>query len=127
VVPDTLGELIILPIGLVNIVWMGYKSAKLIARLKGINLYIWTQSTKVPDAVELRESTESARPTNTIHMLHTSGFTHFNLLSESNFKPCNDPKIPAQLMETRDHKNERLPEKNKSQDSPQDKPSMPSP
>jgi hypothetical protein len=66
--------------------WLGYKSAKLIARLKSINLYIWTLSTKELGWLELRDYNISPNNSNIIHMLHTSGFTHFNLLTESSLE-----------------------------------------
>lgn len=65
-----------------NMTWLGYKSAKLFAGLNHINLYIWSKSTKDANTVELRDSYFDPNNQNTIHMLHTNGFTHFNLLAE---------------------------------------------
>jgi hypothetical protein len=62
--------------------WIGYKMAKLIAQVKGINLYIWIKSRG--EYLDLKECYEDLLVnTSTIHMLHTERFTHFNLLAQS--------------------------------------------
>lgn len=60
--------------------WLGYKSARLMARYKGFNLYIWSRKNPNSTILELLESYEVAQPKNYVHMLHTNGATHFNLL-----------------------------------------------
>jgi hypothetical protein len=62
--------------------WLGYKSALLWARTKQLNLHIWRQSDTQEDVLTLVDMHTSSNALKTIHMLHTSGFTHFNLLEE---------------------------------------------
>jgi hypothetical protein len=64
--------------------WLGYKSALLYAESANITLYIWRKDEKQQGHLVLLEKHEAEdSPSNVIHMLHTHGFTHFNLLSES--------------------------------------------
>ncbi len=63
--------------------WLGYKSALLYAKNTNIDLYIWRKDTKNKNCLVLIDCHESnANNPHKIHMLHTGGFTHFNLLSE---------------------------------------------
>jgi hypothetical protein len=78
--------------------WLGYKSALLYAESANITLYIWRKDEKQQDHLVLLEKREAEdSPSNVIHMLHTHGFTHFNLLSESELRawesryPSDDP------------------------------------
>lgn len=60
--------------------WLGYKSALLFAKHTGFNLYIWDKNQNDASKVELIDHHECSNPSKTIHLLHTSGYTHFNLL-----------------------------------------------
>ena len=62
--------------------WLGYKSALLYAREKDISLYIWRKDKT--GNLSLIDCHEAVKPGGqVIHMLHTSGFTHFNRLVEA--------------------------------------------
>jgi Putative nucleotidyltransferase substrate binding domain/Putative nucleotidyltransferase DUF294 len=64
---------------------LGYKSALLYAKQMNIALYIWRKSEIIPNQLELITHQEGMGGTsNEIHMLHTHGFTHFNLLRSKN-------------------------------------------
>jgi hypothetical protein len=66
--------------------WMGYKVALLAARLKHINLFIWSRSSNNSNALVLKDYYEDTHNVACIHMLHTGGFTHFNLLASPDIK-----------------------------------------
>lgn len=61
-----------------NKVWLGYQTAKAYATLKNIQLYIWTKNDD--ETLTLADQNETAQANQEIHLLHTEGFTHFNLL-----------------------------------------------
>lgn len=63
-------------------VWLGYQSALLWARIQQVSLHIWRRSTKNTDVLTLIDAYTSPNPYHSVHMLHTSGFSHFNLLKE---------------------------------------------
>lgn len=63
--------------------WLGYKSALLYAKYSNINLYIWRKNSKDKNQLDLIDChIENENIYNEIHMVHTNGFTHFNILSE---------------------------------------------
>ncbi len=57
--------------------FLGYGSALAYARIVGINLYIWQKD--IGQKLVLSNHEENGGD-QTIHLLHTAGFTHFNLL-----------------------------------------------
>lgn len=59
--------------------WLGYKSALLYAKTKGIALYIWIKSETDAGKLILQDHV-LGKDAQIIHMLSTGGFTHFNLL-----------------------------------------------
>lgn len=61
--------------------WLGYKTAKIIAQLQNMSLYIWHRLKKDERELQLLEFNEAQGPA-IVHMLHTDKFTHFNLLAE---------------------------------------------
>lgn len=65
--------------GLGKDLWLGYEGILLYGQSTGISVYIWGE--KNQNRLELKRSHVEERPSNTVHMLHTQGFTHFNLLS----------------------------------------------
>jgi len=67
--------------GLARTEWLGYRSAKLFAKFKDYNLYVFHPAKNRPGWLELAEQQECATPENTFYLLHTNGFTHYNLLS----------------------------------------------
>jgi len=69
--------------GLARTEWLGYRSAKLFAKLKQCNLYVFHPSTSRPGGLglELVDEEECPAPKNTFYLLHTNRFTHYNLLS----------------------------------------------
>jgi hypothetical protein len=72
--------------------WLGYKSALLYAKQMNMALHIWRKSVRIPNQLELITSQDgNGTGTPEIHMLHTKGFTHFNLLSRSKRAPF--PKV----------------------------------
>jgi hypothetical protein len=70
--------------------WLDYKSALLYAKQTNIALYIWKKKENNPSQLTLidyHEITGSSHTIqNEIHMLFTSGFSHFNLLSKSSIE-----------------------------------------
>lgn len=61
--------------------WLGYKTAILFAKYKGISLYIFQKDAAgklIYDPIHSHQSLSVN--TQAIYMVHTSGFTHFNLL-----------------------------------------------
>jgi len=84
--------------GLASTEWLGYRSAKLFAKLKSYNLYVFKPAENRPGWLELAERQECASPQNTFYLLHTNRFTHFNLLSIHQ-KPTLAP-TPASLLST---------------------------
>jgi len=69
--------------GLALTEWLGYRSAKLFAKLKEYNLYVFHPAANKSGWLELAEQQVCAAPKNTFYLLHTDGFTHYNLLSVS--------------------------------------------
>jgi len=67
--------------GLARTEWLGYRSAKLFAKLKQYNLYVFRPVVGKSGWLELAEQQECAAPENTFYLLHTNRFTHYNLLS----------------------------------------------
>ena len=61
--------------------WLGYKSALLYAEAEKFNLCIWKKEEN-SNEVSLVESYFTENPKESIHILHTAGFTHFNSLVE---------------------------------------------
>jgi hypothetical protein len=70
--------------------WLDYKSALLYAKQTNIALYIWRKEENNPSQLTLIDYHEIKGSSHTIqkeiHMLFTSGFTHFNLLLKSPIK-----------------------------------------
>ncbi len=64
--------------------WLGYQSALLYAKNNGISLYIWRKGYDNSDPLVLIDHHHAVGSGQVIHMLHTAGFTHFNLLVEKN-------------------------------------------
>lgn len=61
--------------------WLGYQGAIAYATLKNIQLYIWTKNEDQTLTLAKRNTiVESAQ---TIHLLHTDSYTHFNLLIQN--------------------------------------------
>jgi len=67
--------------GLARTEWLGYRSAKLFAKLKQYNFYVFHPVANKPGWLEVAEHQECAAPKNAFYLLHTDGFTHYNLLS----------------------------------------------
>jgi len=80
--------------GLARIEWLGYRSAKLFAKLKDYNLYVFRPSTTQIHWLELAEQQICAFPKNTFYLLYTDGFTHYNLLSVAPI-PVSDPTLDS--------------------------------
>jgi len=80
--------------GLACTEWLGYRSAKLFAKLKNYNLYVFHPSTGRQGWLELAEQQVCAVPKNTFYLLHTDGFTHYNLLS---ITPTSVPALASNL------------------------------
>ncbi len=59
-------------------IWLGCQSALAYAYLKNITLYIWAKNDE--QILSLQHEHIAEEPTQEIHLLHTGGFTHFNLL-----------------------------------------------
>lgn len=73
-----------------NRLWLGYQSALLYAQAKRINLFIWRKNNDGdPGSLSLMHSHQIADATNTVYILHTDGFTHFNLLVIQDLTPEN--------------------------------------
>ncbi len=69
--------------------WLGYKSALLYAKHIDMDLYIWRKSAGVHGKIELVDYHFGQGHVKVVHMLHTDGFTHFNLLSIKAIVPGN--------------------------------------
>lgn len=59
-------------------IWLGYQAAKAYAKIKKIQLYIWTQTDD--NTLKLADQSETPEANGEIHLLHTENFSHFNLL-----------------------------------------------
>ncbi len=59
--------------------WLDQHSAMLYAETRNISLYVWTESGR-SNQLTLENSQVAEVPTQEIHMFHTAGLTHFNLL-----------------------------------------------
>ncbi|HVY53506.1 MAG TPA: ankyrin repeat domain-containing protein [Gammaproteobacteria bacterium] len=68
--------------GLRTKLWLGYHSALMYAEENHISLYIWRKQNENSHDLELINYYQSSKRGQIIHMLHTAGFTHFNLLLE---------------------------------------------
>jgi len=66
--------------GIPKMMWLGYQAALLWAQASDISLMIWRKNADAADMLTLMHSYQAPEEKNIIHMLHTSGFTHFNLL-----------------------------------------------
>lgn len=62
--------------------WIGCQSMLAVAKLLNISVYIWHKKTDGSKELDLYRYYEAQRPENIVHALHTSGFTHFNLLAQ---------------------------------------------
>lgn len=61
-------------------VWMGYQSALVWSKVKDISVYIWRKKDEASNTLVFIDAYNSPTSIKTIHMLHTSRFTHFNRL-----------------------------------------------
>jgi len=63
--------------------WLGYHTTKWFAQIKKFNLYIWRKDSQHPGQLELVENHEEPPRIGLgeFHLLHTDGFTHYNLLT----------------------------------------------
>lgn len=66
--------------------WLGYKSAWLMAKYKQFNLHIWRKSSSSSTKLELIDQHRQTDSEVIYHILHTDGFTHFNLLATAKQK-----------------------------------------
>lgn len=66
-----------------NTLWLGYQTALLWARSSQTSLTIWSHDTNADNLLSLMHSYHAPEERNIIHILHTSGFTHFNLLEQT--------------------------------------------
>ncbi|MFN7097763.1 MAG: hypothetical protein ACK4PR_09435, partial [Gammaproteobacteria bacterium] len=63
-------------------IWIGYKSMILYAMAENVSIYIWSKN-EGNDHLQIRDSYIASQPSDIIHIFHTQGFTHFNILSET--------------------------------------------
>ncbi len=73
--------------------WLGYKSAMLFCRKKDYSLHVLRRVAKDSPQLEVAAQHVAIQPMNTIYMLHTQGFSHFNLLEKSNL-PISSALLP---------------------------------
>ncbi len=66
--------------------WLGYQTALLWAQISHVSLMIWRKNTDDASMLTLINVHQATEESNVIHMLHTSGFTHFNLLEQTNIR-----------------------------------------
>ncbi len=62
--------------------WLGYQTALLWAQASQTSLTIWRHTTNTDNTLSLVHYYNAPEERNIIHLLHTSGFTHFNLLEQ---------------------------------------------
>lgn len=70
--------------------FLGYCSALLLAKHKKYNLYIWKKKDDISGMIQCVRSNVEPLNTATIHILHTHGSTHYNLLAEANIPPTKE-------------------------------------
>lgn len=76
--------------------WLGHISAKLFARFKNYNLYIFSSSGMPPGWLQFVMEQTCENPKNTFYLVHTNNSTHYNLLSKvGSFPLCLAPFVPS--------------------------------
>jgi ankyrin repeat protein len=99
-----------------NNLWLGYQTAIEFSKCKNISLYIWCEN---DSTLTLTRYHEAQNTEQTIHLLHTASYTHFNFLvinnpteelekAFSNLKTDSPPRTPTKIETKEKNKNHHL-------------------
>ena len=77
--------------------WLGYQSTLILAKAKNFDLHIWEKTYNLSLKLVYVDGYQCLKPLTTYHILHTSRFTHFNLLAETNIKISDEKEIKKNL------------------------------